>query len=98
MKNKEKVILIANEASTSLAQKVAQHLCLPFTDMLRKRFADGESYHAFPGSIAGKDLVILGTTHNDESHQELLDLIGVDQRYYSLSRLFDNGTDQTKYL
>lgn len=86
MKNEDNVILIANEASTSLAHKVAQHLSLPFTQMLRKRFADGESYHAFPESIAGKDLVVLGATHNDESHQELLDLIS-GGRYWNAASI-----------
>ncbi|MDK9709067.1 MAG: ribose-phosphate diphosphokinase [Desulforhopalus sp.] len=75
MHNKENVILVANEASTELGQKLAERLWMPFTEMIRKRFSDGEQYHAFPTSIAGKDLVILGVTHNDNSHQELLDLI-----------------------
>jgi ribose-phosphate pyrophosphokinase len=74
MQNKENVVLVANEASTELGQKLAERLWLPFTEMIRKRFSDGESYHAFPTSISGKDLVILGVTHNDASHQELLDL------------------------
>lgn len=80
------VILIANAASTSLAYKLAQGLSLPFTEMERKCFADGESYHAFPESIAGKDLVILGVTHNDESHQELLDLIS-GGRYWNAASI-----------
>ncbi|MFW2368247.1 MAG: ribose-phosphate diphosphokinase [Desulforhopalus sp.] len=86
MKREDNVILIANEATTALAQKLAQHLSLPFTEMHRKRFADGESYHAFPESIAGKDLVILGVTHNDESHQELLDLIS-GGRYWNAASI-----------
>ena len=75
MQNKENVVLVANEASTELGHKLAERLWLPFTEMIRKRFSDGESYHAFPTSISGKDLVILGVTHDDASHQELLDLI-----------------------
>jgi ribose-phosphate pyrophosphokinase len=75
MQSKENVVLVANEASTELGHKLAERLWLPFTEMIRKRFSDGESYHAFPTSISGKDLVILGVTHNDASHQELLDLI-----------------------
>lgn len=75
MTNKENVILVSNEASTELGNKVAERLWMPFTEMERKRFADGERYHAFPKAITGKDLVILGVTHNDSSHQELLDLI-----------------------
>lgn len=86
MKKENNVILIANEASTSLAHKLAQHLCLPVTEMKRKRFADGESYHAFPESIAGRDLVILGATHNDASHQELLDLIS-GGRYWNAASI-----------
>lgn len=72
---KDNVILVANEASTYLGHKMAGHLGVPLTEMVRKRFADGELYHAFPRSIAGKDLVIVGVTHNDSSHQELIDLI-----------------------
>lgn len=75
MKEQDDVILIANEASTDLAMKVADELGLPFSPMERKRFADGEQYHAFPVDIDGKQLVIIGATHSDSSHQELLDLI-----------------------
>ncbi len=69
------LVLVANEASTPLAAKVADLLGVEFSGMIRKRFSDGERYHAFPTDIAEKDLVIIGATHNDESHQELLDLI-----------------------
>ncbi|MBW2683131.1 MAG: ribose-phosphate pyrophosphokinase-like domain-containing protein, partial [Deltaproteobacteria bacterium] len=75
MAEKENVVLIANEASTELGYRLAERLWITFTDMERKRFSDGESYHAFPESVSGKDLIILGATHNDSSHQELLDLI-----------------------
>lgn len=69
------LVLVANEASTPLARKVADLLGLEFSEMIRKRFSDGELYHAFPASISEKDLVIIGATHNDSSHQEVLDLI-----------------------
>lgn len=69
------IVLVANEASTQLARDVAAHLGIPFSEMIRKRFADGECYHAFPGDISEKHLVIVGATHNDSSHQEMLDLI-----------------------
>ena len=75
MGQKENVVLIASEASTDLGYKIAERLWLPFTEMTRKRFADGERYSAFPVSIAERDVVIVGATHNDSSHQELLDLI-----------------------
>lgn len=75
MTKKENVILVANQASSELGYKLAERLWMPFTEMEQKRFADGESYHAFPESIDGRDLVILGVTHDDSSHQELLDLI-----------------------
>ncbi|MGW8194003.1 MAG: ribose-phosphate diphosphokinase [Desulforhopalus sp.] len=75
MMKKDNVILVANEASTYLGHKMAGHLGVPLTEMVRKRFADGELYHAFPRSIAGKDLVIVGVTHTDSSHQEVIDLI-----------------------
>jgi ribose-phosphate pyrophosphokinase len=68
-------MMVANEASTGLARKVAGELGQPFSEMVRKHFADGECYHAFPGDLAGKKLIIIGATHDDASHQELLDLI-----------------------
>ena len=68
-------MLVANEASTELARKVADRLEIPFSEMIRRRFADGESYHAFPRSMSGKHLIIIGATHTEQSYQELLDLI-----------------------
>jgi len=75
MEKKDNVVVVANRASSDLGQKVAERMWVPFTEMIHKRFADGESYHAFPASIAGKHLVILGSTVDDQSHQELIDLI-----------------------
>ncbi len=75
MSIKEDLILVANEASTELARKVADRLEIPFSEMLRRKFADGEGYHAFPRSISGKHLIIIGASHTDYSYQELLDLI-----------------------
>jgi len=69
------MILVANEPSTVLARSVAEQLNIPFFDMIRKWFADGECYHAFPCDISGKHLIIIGATHNDSSHQETIDLI-----------------------
>lgn len=68
-------LLVANEASEGLGKKVAANLDLPFCNMIRQRFADGESYHAFPENIEGKTVIIIGATHTSDSHQELLDLI-----------------------
>ncbi|MFV0437273.1 MAG: ribose-phosphate diphosphokinase [Desulfopila sp.] len=75
MAQKHDLILVANEASTELGRKVADHLGVEFSEMIRKQFADGECYHAFPCSIVGRDLVIIGATHTDDAYQELLDLI-----------------------
>jgi len=50
--------------------------------MIRKDFADGEKYHAFPEDIAGKTLIIVASTHTEDSHQELMDLIQ-GARYYN---------------
>lgn len=86
MINKEDVILIANQASTELAYRLSERLWMPFTEMQRKRFADGECHHAFPLPIAGKHLVILGVTHDDNSHQELLDLIS-GGRYWNAASI-----------
>jgi ribose-phosphate pyrophosphokinase len=68
-------MVVANAASTELGRKVAEALGLPYQAMIRKVFADGETYHAFPEDVAGRDLIIIGATHTDTSHQELLDLI-----------------------
>ena len=69
------LVLVANEASQPLGRKVADGLGLPFSEMVRKTFADGERYHAFPGSVSGKHLIIIGATHTESAFQELLDLI-----------------------
>ena len=84
MPERDEIMMVANEASTGLARKVARELDRPFSEMVRKRFADGECYHAFPGDLAGKKLIIIGTTHDDASHQELLDLIQ-GGRYWNAS-------------
>ncbi len=84
MTGRDDFMLVANEASTELARMVAEELGQPFSEMLTERFADGERYHAFPSEIAGKKLIIIGATHNDASHQELLDLIQ-GGRYWNAS-------------
>lgn len=86
MAGKDNVILVANEASAELGEKVAERLWIPYTEIIRKSFADGERYHAFPESISGKDLVIIGVTHTDNSHQELLDLIS-GGRYWNAASI-----------
>lgn len=68
-------IIISNSASVGLGKKVAAALGLDFSEMILESFADGERYHAFPASLSGKHLIIIGSTHTDASHQELLDLI-----------------------
>ncbi len=86
MVGKENVVLVANEASTDLAERVAERMWMPLTRIVRKSFADRERYHAFPESISGKDLVIIGVTHNDTSHQELMDLIS-GGRYWNAASI-----------
>ncbi|PID75969.1 MAG: ribose-phosphate pyrophosphokinase [Deltaproteobacteria bacterium] len=75
MSEKNSIILIANQSSTPLAERLAERLWLPLTEMKRQRFSDGEHYHCFPVSVTGKDLIILADTHDDQAHQELIDLI-----------------------
>ncbi len=84
MENRSDYVLVANDASRDLALMVAAELGLDFTEMIRRQFADDEIYHAFPADIAGKELLIIGSTHNESSHQELLDLIQ-GGRYYNAS-------------
>lgn len=76
------VVLVANEASEPLAVKIASILGIGCTPLLTKQFSDGERYHAFPRSISGKDLVIIGSTHTDKSHQDVIDLI-LGGRYWN---------------
>ncbi len=82
MKNRSEYVVVANQASTELGLKVAAALGLEFTTMIRKMFADAENYHAFPEDIAGKTLIIVASTHTENSHQELMDLIQ-GGRYYN---------------
>lgn len=82
----EDIIILSNEASESLARRIALQLDIPFTRVLKKFFTDGEVYHAFPQDIAGKHIVIVGATHDDVSQQELIDLID-GCRYYRAKRV-----------
>ena len=82
MNNGSEYVVVANQASTELGVKVADALGIQFTTMIRKLFADGENYHAFPEDIAGKTLIIIASTHTEDSHQELMDLIQ-GGRYYN---------------
>lgn len=83
---KENVVLVSNQASALLGNRLAERLWVPFTEMETTQFADGEICHAFPKTVAGKDLVILGVTHSDSSHQELLDLIS-GGRYWNAASI-----------
>jgi ribose-phosphate pyrophosphokinase len=69
------ILLISNQASRELAHKVSEELNIPLTEMIMRRFADGELYHAFPRDISGMDIVIVAATSDDSAHQELIDLI-----------------------
>lgn len=71
----DNLVLVANEASGQLAEKIGAALGTPVVPVIKKRFCDGEIYHAFPVDIGGKDVIIVGATHDDSSHQELIDLI-----------------------
>ncbi len=72
---RQNILLIANDASQAVAAKVAKELQVPLTAMKKQKFADGEVYHAFPEDISGRDIIIIGSTPDDSSHQELIDLI-----------------------
>ena len=85
MADRKSLLLVANQASQVLARNIAAQLDIPFTEMITKQFADGEIYHAFPQSLSGKVLVIVGTTHSDQSHQELVDLISGGRQYNATS-------------
>jgi|GEM_PF-209048 len=83
---RENITVISNQASEELGRKIAASLQLPFTSVIRKQFKDGEIFHQLPvQDIDGKDVIIVGATHNDEAHQELLDLIDGAQHWDSAS-------------
>jgi len=71
----DNILLLANRPAGILAAKVADHLGIRLTEMVQKEFADGETYHAFPCDISGRDVVLVASTPDDRAHQELLDLI-----------------------
>lgn len=75
------IIILSNEASETLGRKIALALNIPFTRVQKKLFSDGEIYHAFPENIAGKEIILIGSTQNDFAHQELIDLVD-GCRYY----------------
>ena len=82
MENNSDCVLVANQVSTDLALKIADELDIAFTPMIRKEFADKEIYHAFPEDIAGRTLIIIASTPDQNAHQELMDLIQ-GGRYYN---------------
>lgn len=75
MTRRENILLLATYDTVPLADKIAAELQIVCTPMVRKQFADGEIYHAFPCDVSGRDIVIISATHTDSAIQELLDLI-----------------------
>ncbi len=75
MTRRENILLLATTDTVPLADKIALELQVVCTPMIRKEFADGEIYHAFPCDVSGRDIIIIAATHTDQAHQELLDLI-----------------------
>ena len=82
MTRRENILLLANADTVPLADKVAAELGIVCTPMIQKKFADGETYHAFPCDVSGRDIVIIAATHTDSALQELLDLIA-GARYWN---------------
>jgi len=83
--SRDNIVLTANEASETLCAKLGLELGVGFTKMKKSRFADGEISHVFPVDIAGRDLIIIGNTHDDASQQEMLDLINGGWYWNALS-------------
>lgn len=69
------LVILSNQASEPLARETAELLQCKLTTMERQEFSDGEIYHAFPTDIGGRDIVIIASTPDDSSLQELIDLI-----------------------
>ncbi|PID77546.1 MAG: ribose-phosphate pyrophosphokinase [Deltaproteobacteria bacterium] len=79
------MILVSNLASAELGRKIAACLGIEYSRMICRQFADGEFYHAFPARIAGRHLIVVGATHNDTAHQELIDIIQGGQYWNAAS-------------
>lgn len=79
------LIVVANGASETLAHKVADLLGCSFKAMEKKKFTDGEIYHAFPTDITGKEMVIIAATPDDSALLELIDLIDGCHHYMAHS-------------
>ena len=75
MSRTKECIIVACRETTPLGRDIAAELGMNFSEMQRKQFADGEFYHAFPGEVAGRHLIIVGSTHSNDAHMELLDMI-----------------------
>jgi ribose-phosphate pyrophosphokinase len=75
MTRRENILLLATRDSVPLGDKVAAELQIVCTPMVRKEFADGEIYHAFPCDVSGRDIIIVAANHTDSAQQELMDLI-----------------------
>ncbi len=82
MTRRENILLLSTVDTVPLADKVASELRVVCTPMVRNEFADQEIYHAFPCDVSGRDIVIIGATHNDAAQQELVDLIA-GSRYWN---------------
>jgi ribose-phosphate pyrophosphokinase len=86
MVRRKNIRLIANRVSRELADRVSPMIQAPLTELIHKEFSDGEIYHAFPEDISGRDIIIIASTPDDSSHQELLDLIA-GCRYWNCSSI-----------
>jgi len=75
MNDKKDLMLVSGGDTTVLGGKIAAQLGIDFSQMVHKQFADGEQYHAFPSMVAGKHLIIVGSTHSNSAHMEVLDFI-----------------------
>lgn len=72
----DEVVLLSNQASLPLANKVASQLGIPVSDSGHDQFKNGEIIHQFRRVVLeGQQVVIIGSNHTDSSHMELLDLI-----------------------
>lgn len=79
------IVIIATEACQDLAAKIATEMAVGATTVIKKTFSDGEIYHAFPEKIAGRELIIIGSTPDDANQQELIDLIDGAHHYRARS-------------
>ena len=73
------MIIVPASASFGLAAKVAKETGATLAEVEKKRFPDGEMYLRILTELRGSDVVVIGSTRNDEGLVELLLLLNASR-------------------